>query len=153
MSNFDVRNRQQFSLPLPIILYITSNSDYPKAYAKLIKCCKYFFAKNRVIFTNKIRYGREDLGPNTNYLCNSEQEYRIRIRNISNTDHIKKLLVSKSLYLENSDAYLGDILLFNISQNIVELSIDCSFLYSNSKVVIPLEKIFEAFPSVKSFYW
>uniref|UniRef100_A0AC34F4G6 Uncharacterized protein n=1 Tax=Panagrolaimus sp. ES5 TaxID=591445 RepID=A0AC34F4G6_9BILA len=46
---------QEFSLPNPIIKYITENPTMPIAYYKLINCCKFFYYKNHIIVAHFVQ--------------------------------------------------------------------------------------------------
>uniref|UniRef100_A0A914QU47 Uncharacterized protein n=1 Tax=Panagrolaimus davidi TaxID=227884 RepID=A0A914QU47_9BILA len=51
--------KQEFSIPKPIINYITDIPENPIGHAKLINCCKYFYYKNQIIVANYL-YNRAD---------------------------------------------------------------------------------------------
>uniref|UniRef100_A0A914PG37 Uncharacterized protein n=1 Tax=Panagrolaimus davidi TaxID=227884 RepID=A0A914PG37_9BILA len=47
---------QDFSLPNSIVYYMAQNPALPKVYEKIIQCCKYFFIKNPILVTLRLRF-------------------------------------------------------------------------------------------------
>jgi hypothetical protein len=50
---------QEWSLPDPVINYITKNPPSSKMYEKMIKCCKHFFIKNPILIVPALNYNKE----------------------------------------------------------------------------------------------
>uniref|UniRef100_A0AC35GLG7 Uncharacterized protein n=1 Tax=Panagrolaimus sp. PS1159 TaxID=55785 RepID=A0AC35GLG7_9BILA len=50
---------QEWSLPDPVINYITKNPPSSKMYEKMIKCCKHFFTKNPILIVPAFNYTKE----------------------------------------------------------------------------------------------
>ena len=85
---------QRFSLPEDTIVHIAMNPPSPEVFHKLIKCCKYFWLKNRVITLNGLYRFRNDEYCMTDKINGFEKIQKFKIENVN-----KKLWIYRNVYV------------------------------------------------------
>uniref|UniRef100_A0AC34GMZ6 Uncharacterized protein n=1 Tax=Panagrolaimus sp. ES5 TaxID=591445 RepID=A0AC34GMZ6_9BILA len=170
--------RQIFSLPESIIFYMAKNPPSSGVYLKMIKCCKYFFAKNPILHLHCLHSDGENDGWKTciNRSCHrSKESQRYRKINLDMSKIQCKLWVRFRLQITSSNSavvssvipklYNGYVkkftivkqnLSFNqllfISQSVETIYLMDSAVFYDNGTEVPCEVIIQTLPKLEKLF-
>uniref|UniRef100_A0A914PDB1 Uncharacterized protein n=1 Tax=Panagrolaimus davidi TaxID=227884 RepID=A0A914PDB1_9BILA len=162
---YSTYRRQNFAFQGSIMHYIAKNPKSSKLYQKLVQSCKYFFLKNPILIFYKLRY----INGGWDVMAEAEHGWKcIDIKNI-----LIKCWITKGLYgftgnnrivsslipkLYKCDAKRLDLLnqiitfdeLLFLASNAEEIDFDEVVVKYENGSVVPLEKVVEVLPKIKT---
>ena len=158
---------QKFSLPSTFIYYITKNPGSPSLYRNLIRSCKYFYSKNRIILADKM-----EIRENKVVICKNEVALTFPISKISqipckfwitekitffNVNNLAteilrdKMFRFSGLFFESIDFILDQFLPPKFVDQIKVASFKTPLPKYADGILMPLEKVFGFFRNLECF--
>ena len=166
--------KQGFSLPEALVFYMSQNPPSPEVFHKLIRCCKYFWLKNRVISLNSLSC-IHDINCWEILKINGSQFQKFQKFKIENFNerlwiHLSltvfdegNLLAAASLIprIDRCDLTFlklcyqsltfDEFLKFTLSGSLEELKLDKTIVKNDDGTIVPIEKLIEMFPKLQRF--
>uniref|UniRef100_A0AC34FMP1 Uncharacterized protein n=1 Tax=Panagrolaimus sp. ES5 TaxID=591445 RepID=A0AC34FMP1_9BILA len=160
---------QNFSLPDSIMHYMAMNPKNAEVYRKLIQSCKYFFAKNPILVISDLRYSTNQwktrVNGNWKNIRMDDISSKVWITDSFNasTEHeidktVVASIISKIYQCNVKNLSLCDEILSYDDIMVIAAGVEhLNFVHVTVKhgdgTVVPVEKLVEQFPRVKSFYY
>uniref|UniRef100_A0A914QY05 Uncharacterized protein n=1 Tax=Panagrolaimus davidi TaxID=227884 RepID=A0A914QY05_9BILA len=145
---------QIFSLPKPIIYYISKNPSTSKVYQKMIRTCKYFFFQNPILIVKYISLDTfSDTYPNYSSKLWITDNFSVFLPYQNDFEaFLPKIFKcnAKTLTLNFLSLNFEDFKMLSNSAVSIDLSHSTIIKYKNGKDV-ELEKLIEVCPNVKIF--
>uniref|UniRef100_A0AC35F4X0 Uncharacterized protein n=1 Tax=Panagrolaimus sp. PS1159 TaxID=55785 RepID=A0AC35F4X0_9BILA len=157
---------QNWSLPKSIIDYITDYPSNSEVYQNMIKCCKYFFAKNPILVFSNLYYNlgewtTERAGKNlelNNISCKFwiTKVFEVFTYMSDINDKTASTVISRIYQCNVTDLLLNNQMISADELKIISSKVEYLHFYGVNVMdhdgsVFALEKLFKLFPKIKNF--
>uniref|UniRef100_A0A914QQJ3 Uncharacterized protein n=1 Tax=Panagrolaimus davidi TaxID=227884 RepID=A0A914QQJ3_9BILA len=171
MGNFDSPKLQDFSLPKPIIRYITKNPTTFDYYCKIVETCKYFYSNFLIFAFSALKFVEGDKWTDQVFDCDCNDNHKFKLFDIPAKIWLDSTLNFKNNFSPNlassliSKLYRCDIsrlILYNqiitlneflyLIPNVYYFVFGNGYIKENNGNDLHLEKIVEYIPKLQYLY-